>query len=373
LYIEKLKSIQKKTAIIEHLVMLNENVSMKFHKTSKMYDTSSTHLKASAAPTTPTPSFQTSTRTPVSSKNRTLVHFNKLIIDERRKLDQVEQEMVKLFKKMGKMSASDYYKTKSGIPIFTNGKEIPVDKKANNKSSINSGGNNSAPSPSAKAGGRRASVSLRSVMMQPLQVSTISLEEGDEEDEDGDTFGGSMGSGGGSLRGGLFSPMKSPGPGLGSNTSAVEDDEEEEMNTFGLSDHEIEKKMLFRKSEKDRTLLIAENKRLRDIINSVDMHLPDVMTSAKQLRGSSGNENLDPAAVSNLDDGDLRGLINELNAWDIERDELDGQIDNLNDKKDALKRKIQKQKEKKMKKIADKELMKISMLATMSAMSVSSR
>jgi hypothetical protein len=352
--IEKLKSIQKKTAIIEHLVMLNENISMKFGKTSKMYDTSSTHLKSSAASSSSSapPSFQTTSesRTPVSSKNRTLVHFNKLIIDERRKLDQVEQEMVKLFKKMGKMSAADYYKPAGGIPIFTNGKEIPADTKAKSagkseKSKGNSTSSSSAPpAASPKAGGRRASVSLRSAMMQPMQVSTtMSFNEEDEEDEEGDTFGGG---------GGFNTPMKSPASHKFSSIEAEEEDEEEEMNTFGLTDHEIEKKLLFRKSEKDRTVLIGENKRLRDIINSVDM-------SGMQSPRSSGFE------AVNLDDGDLRGLINELNAWDLERDELDGQIDNLNDKKDEMKRKLLKQKEKKM---ADKDHMKMSMSLSMSMM-----
>jgi len=361
---EKLKSIQKKTAIIEHLVMLNENVSMKFMKTSKMYDTSSTHLKAtSAAASAPTtPSFQTGNRTPVSSKNRTLVHFNKLIIDERRKLDQVEQEMVKLFKKMGKMSAADYYKTKSDIPIFTNGKEIPPEKKPNTpgkSKNASSAGGGSAPSPSGKSGNRRASVSLRSVMMQSTPMAPMSLDEGDEDDEEGDTFGSFSGGGG---TGGMFSPMKSPGQGLSSNKG--EEEEEEEMNTFGLSDHEIEKKLLFRNSEKDRNLLILENKRLRDIINSADLYFSDADLKTKSGDDVDWTESIAPAgAVTNLDDGDLRGLISELNSWDIERDELDGQIDDLNDKKDEMKRKIQKQKERKQKKIADKEHLKLSMLS----------
>lgn len=360
---EKLKSIQKKTAIIEHLVMLNENVSMKFMKTSKMYDTSSSHLKASAAATTssPTPSFLTTgNRTPVSSNNRTLVHFNKLIIDERRKLDQVEQEMVKLFKKMGKMSATDYYQTKSDIPIFTNGKEIPPEKKPNTpgKSKKNtSGGGGSAPSPNGKSGNRRASVSLRSVMMQAAPIPPMSLDEGDEDDEEGDTFGSFSGGGG---VGGMFSPMKSPGQGFSSNK---EEEEEEEMNTFGLSDHEIEKKLLFRSSEKDRNLLILENKRLRDIINSADLQFSDADLNNENKGNVNMTDTIAPVgAVSNLDDGDLRGLISELNSWDIERDELDGQIDDLNDKKDEMKRKILKQKERKQKKIADKEHLKLSML-----------
>lgn len=325
--------------------MLNENVSMKYAKTSKMYDTSSSHLKATSnASSTPTPpSFQSASasRTPVSSKNRTLVHFNKLIIDERRKLDQVEQEMVKIFKKMGKMTASDYYKAPGNIPIFTNGKEIPAEKKTPSSSKKKT---NQSPVPSPKAGNRRASVSMRSVMMQPIQVSTMSLDE-EDEDEDGDTFGAG---------GGFSTPLKSSV----SHGKATPEEEEEEMNTFGLSDHEIEKKILFRKSEKDRMLLIAENKRLRDIINSVDMS--SIKNGAAQAnipmfsdeKSSQNDQNVE---VLNLDDGDLRGLINELNAWDIERDELDGQIDNLNDKKDELKRKLAKQKEKKAKKLMDKE------------------
>ena len=192
--------------------------------------------------------------------------------------------------------------------------------------------------------------------MQPMQVADITLDE-DDEDEDGDTFGG----------GGYQTPQKAAGMrGGAGGTSNVEIEEEgEEMNTFGLSDHEIEKKILFRKSEKDRTVLIAENKRLREIINSVDISVADGGLSSKESVSSStqlpNQENIQEAA--NVDDGDLRGLINELNAWDIERDELDGQIDNLNDKKDELKRKIVKQKEKKMKKVADKEHLKLSMMS----------
>ena len=337
---EKLKSIQKKTAIIEHLVMLNENISMRFSKTTKMYNTSSDHLKSSAAGASGSNNFQSpSGSKTISSKNRTLVHFNKLIIDERRKLDQIEQEIAKLFKKMGKMSAADYYKPTGDIPIFTNGKTIPTDSKAGKSKSATS----STPPAVSKTGNRRASVSLRSALMQQ---PVISLNEDDEEDEERDSFG---------TPGPMTSTVMSP------QSKFESPDEEEELNTFGLSDHEIEKKMLFRKSEKDRKFLVAENKRLRDIINSVDITVNDT-TSREPLAKSNGIESLNGEHikdVSNADDGDLRSLINELNAWDIERDELDGQIDNLNDKKEELKRKLQKQKEKKEKKLEEIEQAKL--------------
>lgn len=309
----KLKSIQKNTAIIEHLVMLNESTAAKFHKASKMYDTSSSHLKATAASSTSTPnknSFTSPTKN-AASQNRTLVHFNKLIIDERRKLDIIEQEIAKIFKKMGKMTAADYYKPKGDIPIFTNGKEIPTPTK---------GGKTSAPPPvKNNPSNRRASVSLRSALMS---APAMSLAEEDEE-EGGDGF----------------SPPKPP-------VQPEDDDDEEqelELDLFGLSEHQAQKKVLFHQSEKDRKALIAENRRLRDIINSADMVC---------------EQDLEPGQLGDspeVENKDLRALIHELNSWDMERDELDGQIDNLNDRKSELRRRLEQQRDRKKAKVLEKE------------------
>ena len=66
-------------------------------------------------------------------------------------------------------------------------------------------------------------------------------------------------------------------------TPVASAEEEDEMNTFGLSDHEIAKKLLFRMSEKDRTSLILENRRLREQITDQVDHSSTALAMAKEV------------------------------------------------------------------------------------------
>jgi hypothetical protein len=76
---------------------------------------------------------------------------------------------------------------------------------------------------------------------------------------------------------------------------------------------EDEKTTLFNKSEHDKSLLIEENKRLRDLI----------ITS-------------NPSGA----DTESRTIINELKAWELERDDLEAKIDHLEDVANSLRERI---------------------------------
>jgi hypothetical protein len=99
---------------------------------------------------------------------------------------------------------------------------------------------------------------------------------------------------------------------------------------FSSSHHETEKKNLFKQSEHDRIRLIAENRRLRDEISE-----NGVQSSLGQFTIGDDSEL--------VGDADLHTIVNDLNAWDCERDELDAQIDRLTDQKESLVEKLQQQ------------------------------
>jgi hypothetical protein len=76
---------------------------------------------------------------------------------------------------------------------------------------------------------------------------------------------------------------------------------------------EDDKTIIFNKSEHDKSVLIEENKRLRDMIIS---------------SSSSGA------------DTESRTIINELKAWELERDDLESKIDHLEDVANSLRERI---------------------------------
>lgn len=223
--------------------------------------------------------------TPSTSSNRTVVHFNKLIIDERRKLEVLEKKIAAEMKKVGRLEEHEFYEgdgnsssagATSGATTATPVKAAPSKQGAIGANSI-------------KKGPRRASVSLR----QALVVETKPVVKS-------------------------FKPFQNS-----TLTSFCEDDDDnepEEENTFGMSQQEKNRKDLFKKSEADRLQLISENRRLRGEVNEV---------GARQMERML--ENLDP---------DLHSIVTDLNLWDCERDDLDAEIDRLMHQKESLLQKL---------------------------------
>ncbi len=129
-------------------------------------------------------------------------------------------------------------------------------------------------------------------------MSKMDLTEGDEDDEDSSSFNSPKGktssssmwtSVSGASSSSMKTPTKSPVNSYSFNIND-EDDNDDETNNFGLSDHQIEKKRLFRNSEKDRMKLIAENKKLRDVINSTESRILGGSQSLGQSLGQSVQE-----------------------------------------------------------------------------------
>lgn len=236
--------------------------------------------------------------------NRTCLHFNKLIIDERRKLDTLEQKIKAAMKSLGRLEPHE---------VYEDSEEGRAD---DSQRQMNSGMNESKQPFTPPL--RRASVSLRQALSTTPTTSEIkqrrpfqSLAERDEDDED-------SGAGEGFHRG--VSSSKKPFSSFSS--SFRNDPSHDTVNTIGLAKHEIDRKLLFKKSETDRFQLIEENRRLRDEISHV--------TSRIYEHTGSGDHSSD----------NLTYVINELNGWDIERDELDAQIDRLTAQKEALIQKL---------------------------------
>jgi hypothetical protein len=286
--IEKLKSVQHKIAMVEHLLLLSETICGKYQKMKAVYEGSS---KKKAAPST------TGKRDPTdfvahTSSNRTVVHFNKLIIDERRKLEVLEKKIAAEMKKVGRLEDHEFYEGAGGAEasrlsagVGSSSTPFTPLKGTPNKST---GGGSS----SIKKGPRRASVSLRqALVVEPKAAAAKSFKPFANsslmsfcEDEDGEA------------------------------------EAEEEENTFGLSQQEKNRKELFKKSEADRLQLISENRRLRGEVNEVGARQMERMLEDK--------------------DPDLHSIVSDLNLWDCERDELDGEIDRLMHQKESLLQKL---------------------------------
>mmetsp|Transcript_2275 Transcript_2275/g.3488 ORF Transcript_2275/g.3488 Transcript_2275/m.3488 type:complete len:497 (+) Transcript_2275:93-1583(+) len=276
---DKLKAIQYKIAVVEHLTLLGEVISGKYQKMKNTYEQSSNKSISMKTPTK-TNSGTTNSNTP-GSTNRTAMHFNKLIIDERRKLDALEKKISDAIKKAGKLDPSEYY---GGKPR-DDGSEFKCSQsgpQANSPAKVSTPF--SGKSTPKTVSPRRASVSLRQILSEtPTKQQT-------------------------------FVPFQST---PGSVNTTVSDDSSEE-NTFGMSQHEIEKMNLFKKSESDRLNLIAENRRLRDEVCK------------------AGSQQMQRRHMLDGNNPDLHSIVSELNLWDCERDELDAQIDRLTGQKEAL-------------------------------------
>lgn len=113
-------------------------------------------------------------------------------------------------------------------------------------------------------------------------------------------------------------------------------------NSMKLTKNDIERNQLFQKSELDRLQLIEENRRLRNEIAAVTTAMTPTRTTSSNSPSSSAllfssselnslNSSTDVSSNTNL-----QYIVNELNSWDIERDELDAHIDRLNGQKEEL-------------------------------------
>lgn len=239
-----------------------------------------------------------------NSSNRTVQHFNKLIIDERRKLDGLEKKILEAKKSLGRLEPHE---------IFEDSESSKTDDRSADNHRHSNGINESKPSFTPPP--RRASVSLRQALATPTGIQQRKPFQAVQEDEDEDDD-----------RRGVFGRVSktpfSPQPTHSSPYLTRFDSPEEDENTIGLTKHDIDRKLLFKKSEADRLQLIEENRRLRSEITQVTSKIYD-RTNEKDI--STDN---------------LSYVINELNGWDIERDELDAQIDRLMAQKEELIQKL---------------------------------
>lgn len=236
-----------------------------------------------------------------NTSNRTAQHFNKLIIDERRKLDALEKKILDAKKSLGRLELHELYEDSEGSKM---------DDQSRNNDSRQSNGMSESKSPVTPPP-RRASVSLRQALATPTGIQQRkpfqSVPEVDDEDGDG---------------GGYSKTPFSTHSATSSPYLTRFDTPDEDENTIGLTKHEIDRKLLFKKSESDRLQLIEENRRLRNEITQVTARI------------------YDRTNVDNLSTDNLTYVINELNGWDVERDELDAQIDRLIAQKEELIQKL---------------------------------
>jgi hypothetical protein len=316
-----LKKIQYKIATVEHLTLLSETICSKYHQLKQSYEsTSKKSMKGTPVAMTTSGTSQrnshnstkrqSSSGSSVPTANRTCLHFNKLIIDERRKLETLEKKIKDAIKSLGQLEPHEVYEDSEGGQTDDNNQ-------ADYQRPMNNGMNESKQPFSPPL--RRASVSLRQALATTPTTPEIqqrrpfqSFPEDDEDDE---------GSGIGEGKSFHRSVTSSKNP---FSSSLRSDANLENMSTIGLTKHEIDRKLLFKKSESDRLQLIEENRRLRGEISHVTSRIYD-HTPGNPQDHSSDN---------------LTYVINELNGWDIERDELDAQIDRLTAHKEALIQKL---------------------------------
>lgn len=292
---ERLKTVQHKVAIVEHLLLLSETICGKYEKMKTVYEGNT----KKSAPTTPgVKKVDPSEHTAFAASNRTAMHFNKLIIDERRKLEALDKKIALERKKIGRLESHEYFEGEEGgdmPPPVTTSKMGTPKKQASTPMNTPV----KTPTSSVKKGPRRASVSLRQALVvdtkpkkntfKPSFHAITTLTEEDEEDEDGDG-------------------------------DAKVAEEEEEENPLTMTQQERNRRELFKQSEEDRLQLISENRRLRGEVGEV---------GARQLERMM--EDLDP---------DLHSIVSDLNMWDCERDELDSEIDRLSHQKESLMQKL---------------------------------
>ena len=289
----KLTTVQRKIAIVEHLLLLAETICGKYQKMKGVYESSS--RKKGAGEEAGQSSKDTSA---AHTTNRTVLHFNKLIIDQRRKLEALDKKIAAEVKKAGRLEPHEMYhrddqplaqvavdSCSARTPLGGTSKGMAASSTPNKKPF---GGAIATPSSTIKKGPRRASVSLR----QALSVDSPSAAKSIKP----------------------FSNM--PVTPLREEEEEADEDDDEVMSTFGMTQQEKDRRELFKKSESDRLQLISENRRLREQVKEV---------GARQLERMV--EDLDP---------ELHSIVSELNLWDCERDELDAQIDRLTDQRDVL-------------------------------------
>lgn len=171
--------------------------------------------------------------------NRTVLNFNNMIIDERRKLDELEKKAISLRKKVGVLSSKEEFRKDEEDPladIKNRGKRVKAEKD----------------------------------MIEAIQ-----------------------------------------------NFYPFENNDDRELD--GLPISEREKQLLFRRAERDRNKLIEENERLREQLNDDE---------SRRLRNFDGI------------DSENMNITSDLQAWEIERDELESTIKRLQDTKAAIKEKI---------------------------------
>jgi hypothetical protein len=324
LYVDSLKKIQLKIATVEHLTLLSETICSKYHQLKQTYESTSkkstqSHKSQDNTKLNPLTSksalFSSSSSSSASNAtNRTCAHFNKLIIDERRKLETLEKKIKDSIKSLGFLEGHEKYSV-----------ETAEDTRGHDRRD-GDGTNEAKPATPS----RRASVSLRQALASTSAASSSGIQQRKpfqsvaEDDEEGSGMSSkkpfqSQTKPQASSR--LGSPGRStPQTSSPSLTRPYLDDEGE--NTIGLSKQEIERRQLFRKSEADRLQLIEENQRLRNEINQ---------ESAKVYNRNPEH---------NGGDSNLSYVISELNRWDVERDELDAHIDRLNAQKEELLQKL---------------------------------
>jgi hypothetical protein len=304
---ESLKKIQYKIATVEHLTLLSETICSKYHQLKQTYESTS-KKSMKGVPQKPQEQSLSGFKASASSQssNRTCVHFNKLIIDERRKLDALEKKIKDAMKGLGRLEPHEMYEDPDGIRQDENREDSPRN------------GMNESKTPPL----RRASVSLRQALATTTTSSPSTIQQRrpfqlNHDDEERDTF---------SMGGNPFSPgSKKP---FTHGVSFQPDTSFETENTIGLTKHEIDRKLLFKKSEADRLQLIGENRRLRGEISYVTSRLiPQHEIDDYNDDNDRGTDN-------------LTYVVNELNGWDIERDELDAQIDRLTAQKEELIQKL---------------------------------
>jgi hypothetical protein len=321
---ESLKKIQFKIATVEHLTLLSETICSKYYQLKQTYEsTSKKSLKG--VPQKPQELSLAGYKASVSSQssNRTSVHFNKLIIDERRKLDVLEKKIKDAMKGLGRLEPHEMY-------------EDPDRQEENREDSprLSSNGMNETKQPFTPQL-RRASVSLRQALATTTTASSPTIQQRRpfqaNDDDEREAFG--------MRRMGTSHPAASVSSNrlftLGSSSSFDPDSSFEADNTFGLTKHEIDRKMLFKKSESDRLQLIEENRRLRGEITHVTSRLIPRSDEMEDDGHGDGNSYGHDGSTDNL-----TYVVNELNGWDIERDELDSQIDRLTAQKEELIQKL---------------------------------
>jgi hypothetical protein len=315
---ESLKKIQFKIATVEHLTLLSETICSKYQQLKQSYESTSKKSMKGTPATAATPhrnsqGYPSTTRQNQSSgsaptTNRTCLHFNKLIIDERRKLETLEKKIKDAIKSLGRLEPHEVYEDPEGRSD---------DNHSDSQRQMSSGMNESKQPFTPPL--RRASVSLRQALSTTPTTPDIqqrtpfqSFPEGDEDDE-----------GSGIGEGKLFSRTSSSKKPFSLSASFRNDPTPESMNTIGLTKHEIDRKLLFKKSESDRLQLIEENRRLRGEITQVTSRIYE-----------------HPVKGEDHTSDNLTYVISELNCWDVERDELDAQIDRLAAQKEALIQKL---------------------------------